>query len=100
MTDYSLSLQEQETIINYNREDDKADVYTHDPKLISKLDKLCKKYPDKCFIQTEDNNWKSKTYSIPKSFISIRSTREYSEETLEKFRENGRKQLQRLHATT
>ena len=42
----SLSLYEQETIILYNQGDATAEVYTHDPKLLTKLEGLAQKYPD------------------------------------------------------
>ena len=41
-----LSLYEQETIILYNQEELTANVYTHDPKLLRKLEALSQKYPN------------------------------------------------------
>ena len=35
-----LTLEEQETIIRFDRSSDNADIYTHEPKLIRKLLKL------------------------------------------------------------
>ena len=83
----SLSIEEQETHVNFNRNDDKAIVYTSDTTTMTKLDKL---------VTVEETEWKlesvwrhsdgdivGKTYSCPKSFISFRTkrvVRELSEE--------------------
>ena len=40
-----LSKYEQETIILYNQAEQTASVYTHDPKLLEKLSRLTKEYP-------------------------------------------------------
>lgn len=44
----SLSLCEQETIINFNEEEKTASVYTHNKALIRKLDKLAQERPGDC----------------------------------------------------
>ena len=41
-----LSLVEQETILLYNQAEKTAEVYTHDPQLMGKLERLAKKHPD------------------------------------------------------
>lgn len=41
-----LSLIEQETIILYNQAEAAAEVYTHDPKLLAKLERLVQKFPN------------------------------------------------------
>lgn len=41
-----LSLVERETILLYNQAEPMAEVYTHDPRLMEKLDLLAKKHPD------------------------------------------------------
>lgn len=72
-----LSRWEQETVINYNNEEKFATVFTSDPVVQRKLDKLVNKYPDEyqCIKITpivEDQ--KSKTYRISsKKLISFRS---------------------------
>lgn len=75
MSQTKLSLLEQETIILFNREEKEADVYTHEPSLKKKLDKLCKTSPD-VFVKREDNGAGGVTYTLPKNLISIRSPRE------------------------
>lgn len=83
----SLSLEEQETHINFSRGDSRAMIYTSDTTMVTKLHKL------ECLEGTE---WKleevyrlengeevGRTYSCPVSFISFRSKRvkrEYTEE--------------------
>jgi len=74
MSTYKLSLLEQETIILFNREEKEADVYTHEPRLKKKLDKLCKTSPD-VFVKREDNGAGGITYTLPKKLISIRTPR-------------------------
>lgn len=41
-----LSLAERETILLYNQAEPMAEVYTHDPRLMEKLELLAKKHPD------------------------------------------------------
>lgn len=41
-----VSVQEQETVIQYNRDDKGATIYTSDSTTMTKLDKLCKESPE------------------------------------------------------
>ncbi|MDD3230683.1 MAG: immunoglobulin [Clostridiales bacterium] len=66
-----LSKLEQETIILYNQEETTASVYTHDPKLISKLRRLSEKHPDKVYPERNDHTG-AVSYIVPKSCVSIR----------------------------
>lgn len=66
----TLSRYEQETIVNYNNGDKIASVYTADPYIMRKLDKLVSKYPDTYKVVAEDNY--SKTYEFPKKLVSFR----------------------------
>ena len=45
-----LSLLEQETVLLYNQAESAAEVYTHDPKLMKKLEQLAEKYPEQIEI--------------------------------------------------
>lgn len=65
-----LSRYEQETIINFNEEEDTASVYTHNNRLREKLLRLSKKYPDK--IRTERKERDAVSFTVPKSCISVR----------------------------
>lgn len=66
-----LSKYEQETIINFNEEDDLADVYTYNLKLMERLDMLAKSYPESCqFVKCRDGE--CKIYRVDKNLITIR----------------------------
>jgi len=67
-----LTKYEQETIILYNQGESKADVYTHDPALIDKLERLSEKYPTQ-IIRND-----SRSFTVPKRCVSVREP--YSEE--------------------
>jgi len=73
-----FSLYEQETVINYNREDKNATVYTRDPAVMRKLDQLVISFPEvyKCIGETDID----KTYEMPKSAVNYRKPRQLSEE--------------------
>ena len=81
MSRSSLTLAEQETIINWDNELDTASIYTHDPRLIGKLKALAEKYPDS-FKLIRRGSQKAVTYQVPKKNISIRSP--YNEERRKK----------------
>lgn len=66
-----LTLVEQETVINWDNERDTASIYTHDPRIISKLQSLAEKYPDS-FQMIRRGPQKAVTYQVPKRNISIR----------------------------
>ena len=85
-----LSLYEQETIINYNREDAIATVYTRDPGVMKKLDQLVISFPEvyKCIGETDID----KTYEMPKSAVNYRKPRRLSAEQ----REAARERMKRL----
>ncbi len=73
-----LTRYEQETIINFNAQDQMATLYTRDPAIMRKVDALVIEYPDtfKCIGETDID----KTYSMPKSRISYRKPRRLSDE--------------------
>ena len=69
-----LSLLEQETVLLYNQAESAAEVYTHDPKLMKKLEQLeqlAEKYPEQ-IIKKDDHN-----FIVPKRCVSVREP--YSE---------------------
>lgn len=80
-----LSLYEQETVINYNREDKNATVYTRDPAVMRKLDQLVISFPEvyKCIGETDID----KTYEMPKSAVNYRKPRRLSAEQREAAKE-------------
>ena len=72
-----LSRYEQETVINYNAEEQTATVYTRDRTVMRKLDRLVADFPDtyKLIGQTDID----KTYSMPKSYVTYRKPRKISD---------------------
>ena len=73
-----LTRYEQETIINFNAEEQMATLYTRDPSVMRKVDALVTEYPDvyKCIGETDID----KTYEMPKSFVSYRRPRRITDE--------------------
>ena len=71
-----LTAYERETIINYNMAEADASVYTHDKKLIARLEKLAAKYPKEFRLKDHSLNGDA-TYMFPKKYITIREP--YSE---------------------
>ncbi len=72
-----LTRYEQETIINFNAQDQMATLYTRDPAIMRKVDALVIDYPDtfKCIGETDID----KTYEMPKSVVTYRKPRRLSE---------------------
>lgn len=83
----SLSIDEQETHVNFMRGDERAKIYTSDTTMMTKFNKL---------VELQDTEWKlesvsklgngeviGKTYSCPINLLSFRTKsikRDYSEE--------------------
>ena len=61
-----LTAYERETIIDYNMAEAEASVYTHDKKLIARLEKLAAKYPEELRLKDRSLNGDA-TYIFPKS---------------------------------
>ena len=61
-----LSLVERETILLYNQAEPMAEVYTHDPRLMEKLELLAKKHPDQITRKDAHN------FTLPKRCVSVR----------------------------
>ncbi len=85
---YHLSLAEQETIINWDNELDTASIYTHDARLIRRLQELAEKHSS-VFLLERKGPGKAVTYRLPKKLISIRLP--YDEER------RKRQQTQAIH---
>ncbi|MEE3344068.1 MAG: hypothetical protein VZS44_08265 [Bacilli bacterium] len=62
-----LTRYEQETVINYNNEEQYATIYSRDPNVLRKLAKMKEKYPDAYEVIEEDKL--SKTYKCSKKLI-------------------------------
>lgn len=100
---YRLSRYEQETIINFNAEEDTAKIYTADPVWIRKLDKLVEQNPEQFGpggTELLEGEVIAKRYSFPKRFITIRSkdvkrklTDEQKAELAERLSKNTQKSI-------
>lgn len=76
-----LTKYEQETIINYNQEEDMAQIYTCDKNLIRKIDAhIEKNHVNYCIRRDKE----SATYSLPKKFVKVAFPRQLSEEQRKK----------------
>lgn len=80
----NLTKYEQETIVNYNAGEQTATVYTADKAVMRRFDSLVAEFPEvyRLVEQTEV----SKTYSMPKTYVSYRKPRNISEAQREKAR--------------
>ena len=94
-----LSRWAQETVVNYNNEEKIATVYTTDPIVIRKLDKLVEKYPNdyKC-VKEEHliNTQYAKSYEFSKKLIQFRNPVHLTEEQKEKCRQHLAKANEKL----
>lgn len=66
-----LTKYEQETIINYNEDEETAGIYTYDKKLQKKLRGLALKYPDKIVLERTCLHG-AEEFTVPKRCVSIR----------------------------
>lgn len=98
----ALQIEEQETHVNFSRDDSRAEIYTSDTTMMTKLNKL---------VDLQDTEWKlereahlpngelvGKTYSCPVEFISFRTKRidrTYSEEQKKEIADRLRKTRKR-----
>ena len=86
-----LTKYEQETIINFNNDEQEASIYTASPQMMRKLDALAAAYPEHYRVvgQTEV----SKTYSCEKHLINLRKTRNQNQE----HRQWARQRMQKMN---
>lgn len=97
----SVSVFEQETTINFSRDMENATVWTSDKTVMTKFDNLCAKNPSdyKCVDigkSKADGEILSKTYEMPKKYLSFRTckrNRNITEEEREQMRERALKNL-------
>ncbi len=85
-----LTRYEQETLINFNAQDQMATLYTRDPAIMRQVDALVIDYPDtfKCVGETDID----KTYEMPKSVVTYRKPRKLTDEQ----REAARQRLEKV----
>lgn len=97
----NVPVNEQETVINFTRDSDKATVYISDSTMLTKLHKLMKKNPEEWRLVHQDTvngEIVSETFECPKKLISLRAStssrvmteeqRQAAAERLRKAREN------------
>ncbi len=91
----NYSFYEQETNINYNRQEDMAVVYTASPVDIRKLDKLFEKRGSEMKLQEKTEG--SRTYLVPKKWVKIIPSMIISDERRKEMSERGKLAMQNLH---
>ncbi len=69
---YTLSRNEQETIILIYPTQELADIGTSDPVYIRKLDKLCQQYPE-IYKLVRENQYGEKSYTVPKKMLAFKN---------------------------
>lgn len=79
----ALSKLERETIITYNEAEAEAEIYTYNRPLQRKLERLALERPEEVKILCADRTG-SKTFHLPKKFVSVRAARQISPELREK----------------
>ena len=81
MTSNKLILEEMETIINYNRSSPTASIYTSDPVMMRRLDKLTEKTPLLTQVKADEyGRW----YECPKTMIKVHAPRVLTEQESKK----------------
>lgn len=92
---------EQETMINFNAAEDTAELYTADPVMIRKMDKLVMENPQQ-FKGEVHSRYKGEVYAMnytfPKRFVSIR-TKDIVRNVTEEQREAARERMNKFHAS-
>lgn len=74
-----LSREERETIILYTEADDRAEVYTHNKKMINRLAKLCAERPGEVEkIREADTG--AVTHTVPRDWVKVVPKRRVSKE--------------------
>ena len=86
----NLSPYERETIINWNQGDANASVFTYDKSLMRKIDKIRSNNKAVTLLR-EGNGFRE--YNLPKTMLTIKEQRKYSEETLEKLRRQAKERF-------
>lgn len=97
-----VSLEEQETVIQFNRANQHATIYTSDSTMMTKLDKLCISSPANyklVKVETQDGKIVGKFYSLAdKKMVSLRREkvkRELTDEQREELRQRALNNLQK-----
>lgn len=81
---------ERETIINFNEAEDTASVYTHNTRLINRLDALCSENQAITCITKVDGR---REYLLPKTWVKVVPPRQLSEEQRARMAEIARERF-------
>lgn len=87
----NLTRYEQETIINFNEEEDEASVYTHNRPLIHRLEQLAQERPEECRLVNAYPTRRAVEYYVPVHWLRINPPRKaapLSEEQKQQRREH------------
>lgn len=92
----NLTLEERETVILFNEQDDTAECFTCNGKFTRRLIDLARQRPGEC-SQTKDNGHGGRTFTFPKAWVRVnppRAAAPLSEEA----KENRRELLRRINS--
>lgn len=92
----SIPFAEQETTITMIRADHTANVYTCDPTVMNKMDRLCKEHPDQFKLDRYDSF--SKWYIVDKSSIKFHAKKEYSDEQKAKLSQAAKERFSKINS--
>jgi len=67
---YELTLEEKETVINFNEADKTASVYTINGRLIRRLKAVAERDPERCKFERRDD-WGFEWWTIDKRLVSF-----------------------------
>ena len=89
---YRPSPEERETIIRFNEANPYASVYTFNPALIRKLDKLVEDRASEmtCIDAENINGVQARGYAVPKKWVKVNASRILSEEERARLSERGK----------
>lgn len=87
-----LTKYEQETIINYNQEEQTASCFTHDLSLIRKLDEFVRN-GEAITVVREGDGWKE--YKFPKKCVKVRFPRKLSDEQRQEMAERMKRAVRK-----
>lgn len=79
-----LKKYERETLISFNVAERKARVYTHDKRIIRRLDQMAADYPDTYKLIADEGDYKE--YELPKKYVSFSKPRKLSPEQIQEKR--------------
>lgn len=91
---------EQETLISFNAAEDMAELYTADPVMIRRMDKIVEQNPAQ-FKSEVHSRYKGEVYAMnyifPKKFVAIR-TKDIVRNVSEEQRQKSRERMKQYHA--